>query len=289
MKGTSRFASLGGTAAGLAGVAIIAFAPPGAARADGLKAAYAITLAGLSVGDASLSVTNTPTSYRAGLAMRLSGLAGLLTGARGAAVSVGSIAAGRPIPLTYAITTSNGRASRTVRMALHAGNVETIEVRPPIDAFDDRVPVTGANKINVMDPISALVMPAPRPERPLDPAGCDRKLAVFDGVARFDVALTYARTSTISVPGYTGPALTCSARYTPIAGHRTSLKSTSYMAENRDMEVTLAPLGGSLVLLPARIAVRTLFGMLEIDATSVEPAERNAAPKPTRPQTRAAR
>ena len=289
MKGTSRFASLGGTAAGLAGVAIIAFAPPGAARADGLKAAYAITLAGLSVGDASLSVTNTPTSYRAGLAMRLSGLAGLLTGARGAAVSVGSIAAGRPIPLTYAITTSNGRASRTVRMALHAGNVETIEVRPPIDAFDDRVPVTGANKINVMDPISALVMPAPRPQRPLDPAGCDRKLAVFDGVARFDVALTYARTSTISVPGYTGPALTCSARYTPIAGHRTSLKSTSYMAENRDMEVTLAPLGGSLVLLPARIAVRTLFGMLEIDATSVEPAERNAAPKPTRPQTRAAR
>ena len=289
MKGTSRFASLGGTAAGLAGVAIIAFAPPGAARADGLKAAYAITLAGLSVGDASLSVTNTPTSYRAGLAMRLSGLAGLLTGARGAAVSVGSIAAGRPIPLTYAITTSNGRASRTVRMALHAGNVETIEVRPPVDPFDDRVPVTGANKINVMDPISALVMPAPRPQRPLDPAGCDRKLAVFDGVARFDVALTYARTSTISVPGYTGPALTCSARYTPIAGHRTSLKSTSYMAENRDMEVTLAPLGGSLVLLPARIAVRTLFGMLEIDATSVEPAERNAAPKPTRPQTRAAR
>ena len=35
--------------------------------------------------------------------------------------------------------------------------------KPPIDVFDDRVPVTEANKIDVLDPISALVMPTPRP------------------------------------------------------------------------------------------------------------------------------
>jgi hypothetical protein len=288
MKGTSRFALRGGLLAALAACATSA-ALSAETRADGLKAAYAITLAGLSVGDASLSVSSTPTTYRAGLAMRLSGLAGLLTGARGAAVSVGSIVGARPIPLSYAITTSNGHASRTVRMALQGGSVAAVEVRPPVDVTIDRVPVTPANKINVMDPISALVMPAPRPDKPLDPAGCERKLAVFDGVARFDVALSYARTGAISLPGYTGPALICSARYTPIAGHRTSLKSTSYMADNRDMEVTLAPLGGALVLLPAKIAVRTLFGMLEIDLTSVQAAERNSAPKPARPQTRAAK
>ena len=263
--------------------------PAKEARADGLKAAYAITLAGLSVGDASLTVSNTPTSYRATLGMRLSGLAGLLTGARGAAISMGSIAGARPIPLSYAITTSNGHASRTVRMALQGGSVAAIEVRPPLDVMDDRVPVTGANKLNVMDPISALVMPVPRPDKPLDPAGCDRKLAVFDGVARFDVSLSYARSGNVALPGYSGPTLTCSARYTPIAGHRTSLKSTSFMAENRDMEVTLAPLGGPLVLLPTKISVRTLFGMLEIDATSLQPAERNSAPKPPHAQTRAAK
>lgn len=286
MKGTSRFATRGLAAL----VALFLVAPhlgADAAHADGLKAAYAITLAGLSVGDASLTVTSTPTAYRAGLAMRLSGLAGMLTGARGAAMSTGALAGIRPVPLSYAITTSNGKASRTVRMALQKGSVATVEVRPPLDPADDRVPVTPANKLNVMDPISALVMPAPRADRPLDPAGCDRKLAVFDGVARFDIGLSYARTANISVPGYAGPAITCAARYTPIAGHRTSLKSTSYMADNRDMEVTLAPLGGSTVLVPVKIAVRTLFGMLEIDATSVQAAERNGAPKPLHGEARA--
>jgi hypothetical protein len=286
MKGTSRFALRGRLAALLAGVVLAALASL-ETRADGLKAAYAISLAGLSVGDASLSLASTGKTYRAGLAMRLSGLAGLLTGVRGAAVSVGSIAGARPIPLTYAITTSNGRASRTVRMALHEGSVSAVEVRPPVDAFDDRVPVTGANKLNVMDPISALVMPAPHPDKPLDPSGCERKLAVFDGVARFDVALSYARTSTVSFPGYTGPAITCSARYTPIAGHRSSLRSTSYMADNRDMEVTLAPTSGSSLLLPVKIAVRTLFGMLEIDLTNIETVGMNAAPKQLHPQARA--
>src|SRR5579872_2365188 len=116
MEGTSRFAGRSGLAAlaiVLAGGLMSTFVG-GEARAEGVRAAYAISLAGLSVGDASLSLTNTAKTYRAGLAMRLSGLAGLLTGARGAAVSVGSIAGARPIPLTYAITTTNGRASRTV-------------------------------------------------------------------------------------------------------------------------------------------------------------------------------
>ncbi|MFI5012253.1 MAG: DUF3108 domain-containing protein [Hyphomicrobiales bacterium] len=287
MKGTSRFAPRGRVAAFLAAGAICTIFSL-QAHADGLKAAYAITLAGLAVGDASLSLSSTATNYHASLAMRLSGVAGLLTGARGAAVSAGSIIGGRPTPFSYAITTTNGHASRTVRITLRSGTVAAVEVKPPVDIADDRVPVTAANKINVMDPISALVMPAPRPDKPFDPAGCDRKLAVFDGVARFDVVLSYARTGNVALDGYSGPALTCSARYTPIAGHRTSLKSNAYLAESRDMEVSLAPVGGTLLLVPVKIAVRTLFGMLAIDATGIRP-EGNAAPKSVRAQAGAAK
>jgi Protein of unknown function (DUF3108) len=275
MKGTSRFAmrrrfiGLFAAAAALAGA-------HAEARAEGLSAAYAITLAGLSVGDASLTLASTPATYRARLAMRLSGIAGLLTGARGAAEAAGSIVGARPTPVSYAITTTNGHAVRTVRMALQGGTVAALEVKPPVDVFDDRVPVTQANKIDVLDPISALVMPAPRREKPLDPSGCDRKLAVFDGVARFDVTLSYARMSSTAFTGYSGPTLVCSARYTPIAGHRASLRATSYMAENRDMEVTLAPIGGTQLLVPVKISVRTLFGMLEIDAVNARPRGENA-------------
>ncbi|MBV8446354.1 MAG: DUF3108 domain-containing protein [Hyphomicrobiales bacterium] len=278
MKGTSRFATRGHVLALVAAATMLA-AIPVEAGAAGLSTAYAITLAGLSVGDASLSLASTPTNYRASLAMRLSGVAGLLTGARGAAVSMGSIVGARPTPISYAITTTNGHASRTVRMALQGGAVAALEVKPPVDVFDDRVPVTEANKVDVLDPISALVMPMPRPDKPLDPSGCNRKLAVFDGVARFDVTLSYARMSSAAFPGYSGPALVCSARYTPIAGHRTSLKATSYMAENRDMEVSLAPLSGTQLLVPVKISVRTLFGMLDIDAVSARARGGNAQAK----------
>jgi len=279
MKGTSRFAMprfARRRAIGLFATAVVLLAAHGEARSEGLSAAYAITLAGLSVGDASLTLASTAATYRAKLAMRLSGIAGLLTGARGAAEATGSLAGARPTPVSYAITTTNGHAVRTVRMVLQGGTVAGLEVKPPVDAFDDRVPVTEANKIDVLDPISALVMPAPRPEKPLDPSGCDRKLAVFDGVARFDVTLSYARTGNAAFTGYSGPALVCSARYTPIAGHRTSLRATSYMAENREMEVELAPVAGTHLLVPVKISVRTLFGMLEIDAVSARPRADNS-------------
>jgi Protein of unknown function (DUF3108) len=283
MKGTSRFVRRGGAVA-LVATAAIAAGAGAKARANDLKAAYAITLAGFSVGEASLSMSSTTRNYHTSLAMRLSGIAGQLTGARGAAVAAGSIIGTRPSPASYAITTTNGRASRTVRMVLQGGAVSALEVKPPVDVVADRVPVSSADKANVVDPVSALVMPAPRPDKVLDPSGCDRKLAVFDGVARFDVSLSYARTGTMTFDGYSGPALTCSARYTPIAGHRTTLKSTSFMAENRDIEVTLAPVGGDALLVPVKISVRTLFGMLEIDATRIRPTAGTVA-KSERTQT----
>src|SRR5579871_4449868 len=213
MKGTSRFATRNSAAAVVAATGL--WLGQGAtAGADDLKAAYAITLAGFSVGEASLSMSSTAKNYHASLAMRLSGIAGQLTGARGAAVAAGAITAAHPTPASYAITTTNGHASRTVRMALRGGSVSLVEVKPPVDVVPDRVPVGVSDKANVMDPISALVMPAPHTDKLLDPAGCDRKLPVFDGVARFDVSLSYARTDHVTLDGYAGPALICAARYT---------------------------------------------------------------------------
>jgi hypothetical protein len=288
MKGASRFA-VQCAAKSLIVTALLLVHIVAPARADSLRAGYAIALAGLSVGEATLSLSSNAASYRASLVMRLSGIAGLLTGARGAAVSAGAIVGNRPTPISYAITVTNGHASRTVRMALRGNSVAAIEVKPPVDVVEDRVPVTAANMVGVVDPVGALVMPAPRPDKPLDPSGCERKLAVYDGIARFDVLLSFARTENLSFDGYSGPAITCAARYVPIAGHRTSLKSTTFMAENREMEVSLAPVAGTQLLVPLKISVRTLFGVLAIDATSVRPGDNNATQKPVRAQARAAK
>ena len=63
--------------------------------------------------------------------------------------------------------------------------------------------------------------------------------------------------------------LVCAARYNPIAGHRTGRKSTQFMADNKDMEVWLAPVEGPRVLLPLRISIRTMIGTTLIDAVKL--------------------
>ena len=109
-------------------------------------------------------------------------------------------------------------------------------------------------------------MPAPQ-GNPTDPANCNRTIPIFDGAARFDVVLSFVETTNVDKPGYKGPVLVCKARYVPIAGHRALRPATKFMEENRDMDVWLAPVEGSRLLVPLRIAVRTMIGMSVIEAS----------------------
>lgn len=80
------------------------------------------------------------------------------------------------------------------------------------------------------------------------------------------MALAFVGTRNVQTQGYSGPVAVCAARYTPIAGHRPDRPGTKFMAENRQMEAWLAPVGNSGVLVPYRIAVRTMVGTTVIEA-----------------------
>jgi len=119
-------------------------------------------------------------------------------------------------------------------------------------------------------------MSVPKGQELVGPAACERTISIFDGVTRFDVALAYSGAQTAQMRGYSGPVAVCSARYTPIAGHRPDSKSTRYMAENRDMNVWLAPLPDAHVVVPVHIDIRTGAGQLVIDASDFQIAPRRA-------------
>ncbi len=93
-------------------------------------------------------------------------------------------------------------------------------------------------------------MSVPPGEELTGPSACNRTISVFDGVTRFDVELAYRRDHTAQTNGYAGPVTVCSARYTPIAGHRPDSSSTRYMANNHDISVWLAPLPDAHVVVP---------------------------------------
>ena len=71
----------------------------------------------------------------------------------------------------------------------------------------------------------------------------------------------------VSTKGYTGKVAVCAVRYTPISGHRRDRPATKYMADNRELEVWLAPVGNTKVFMPFHISAQTMIGMVEIDAT----------------------
>jgi hypothetical protein len=219
------------------------------------------------MGTADLATTFEGSSYKMQLGAKLTGLAGMLTGGKGAATASGMVANAQPLPSAFAITSRSGSDERTVRMGLAGGSVAALDISPPLDEKPDRVPLTEAHKRGVIDPVSALLMPAVAGGDLTSPANCNRTIPVFDGAARFDVVLTYAETRTVDKPGYKGPVLVCNARYIPIAGHRSQRPSTKFMEDNRDISVWLAPVERARLLVPLRISVRTMIGTSVIEAS----------------------
>ena len=137
-------------------------------------------------------------------------------------------------------------------MALAGNAVTGVDISPPFDEKPDRVPLGPGDKQNVVDPVGAVVIPAPRSQPLVSPAACDRKIPIFDGYTRFDIDLTYVGERSVKAEGYDGPVVVCSARYVPISGHRRDRPATKFMADNKDLEVWLALIESDQALIPFR-------------------------------------
>jgi len=252
-------------------------------KAQTLKVSYDLTLAGLPLGKADLSSSFKGSKYEMEGRAKLTGLAMILTGGRGEANASGTLdGASPPRSASFAVVSRTSDNQRSVRMGLKKGRVAKVEIDPPLDPKPDRVPVKAADKKGVVDPMSALLMPAMASKDLTDPANCDRTIPVFDGASRMNVVLSYAETKSVEVPGYAGPVLVCNARYVPISGHRAQRPATKFMQENKDMSVWLAPVEGARVLFPLKVSVRTMIGMGEMQASLWSLEEHGRAGAPTR-------
>jgi hypothetical protein len=239
------------------------------AGAETIQARYAIHLIGLRIGEINASGSIQPANYKVDLNAKLTGIAAVIANVKMALTSSGAIRKGTILPSSFATTAATPHETRTIRMALDAGSVKAVEIMPPLDDADRRIPVSQANKHNVLDPTSAFIMAVP-PEEPLvGPAACNRTIPVYDGVVRFDITLAYVGTRDVAIKGYSGPVSICAARYTPIAGHMYDSKSAKFMAENREIEAWLAPVEQAHVVVPFHVGIRTQAGFAEIDATEL--------------------
>ena len=249
-----------------------------AASAETLRAHYSVTLMGLHIGELTADGTLQPQAYRMGLNAHLTGLAAMVSSMRMALVSSGVLnKRGTVAPSSYATSAASSETTRTLRMALAGGTVKAVEITPEPEWRGERVPVTEANKRNVLDPTSALIMPVPAGAPLIGPAACQRTLPIYDGYARFDIALHYQGERQVEIQGYSGPVAVCSARYHPISGHLVGSRQTEFMAQNEGIEVWLAPIPAAHVVVPLRVSMPTMTGQLDIEADDFEVAGAAAA------------
>ena len=236
------------------------------ARADVLHAIYRVSLIGLPIGAVNLYADLTPTSYSIAGDAKLTGLAKLFTNARGSSAGNGAIVQGHVSPASFATIASSSNMTRTIRMALAGNAVTGVDISPPFVDKPDRVPLGPGDKRGVVDPVGAVILPAPAFGPILSPAACNRKVPIFDGYTRFDITLSYVGERTVSAKGYEGPVVVCAARYVPISGHSRDRPATKFMADNKDLEVWLAPIASDHVLFPFRVSVRTMIGTTVVEA-----------------------
>ncbi len=254
-------------AALLSGTVCAATSSPPPIDASALHLRYGVSLIGLPIGTASVDGTIGPTGYRLEGAGKLTGLAGIIVDTKGAVTAAGTLAGGRVNPASFAASAGTPNYLLTIRMAMEHGAATGVEITPMYMQTPDRIPLTPADRRNIVDPMSSLIMAVPGTGEVIGPQACNRTIPIFDGGVRFNVLLAYTGTREVKSPAYTGQVAVCAARYQPISGYRPNRPVNKFMIDNKQMETWLAPVGNSRFVVPYRISVMSMIGMVVIEAT----------------------
>ncbi len=253
-----------------AAVMLAATSVPHAAFAQGsFDARYTLSVNGFPLGKFTWQAQFGLADYNASATGRASGIFSMLLNGEGTVSVKGIVKDARPQATNYVSAFTREKEKSGVQMTLDAGRVRDLKIEET-DPDTDRIPVTDAHKLDIADPLTALLLPAPASD-PVSASACERKLSIFDGRRRFDLALSFRRNDKATPDkGYTGPALVCAVKFTPIAGHRASSPLLTFLIEGRDIEIWFVPVAGMRLLAPVRLSIASGIGTMLLRADQFE-------------------
>jgi hypothetical protein len=268
-------------AAWSAAVLALVFAMPGAARAETrLEAHYSASVAGLNVGKTDIAVVIGNAEYTSAASGRASGLLRTLVSGEGTLATRGALVDNRLVPASFSARTVGDDETSAVTMTLEGGDAKDVTAETS-DPGAERVPLTAEHRKGVVDPLSALLVQVGGSGAVVAAEACQRTLPIFDGRRRFDLTLSFKRLDQVKAKGYAGPAVVCAVAFKAIAGHRVGSPLVKYLG-GREIELTLAPIGGTRLLAPFRLSIANMLGDIVVEATAFEasttPATADALP-----------
>lgn len=233
-----------------------------------LEARYTVSLAGIPIGKGSWAVDVNDTQYAASANGTTTGLLHAFTGGQGTTSTRGTLLAGRSVSANFASTIIASNKIDEVRITIANGNVKEFTVDPPQDNLSERVPIIEAHRRDVLDPMTASLLRVPGNGDPVSPEACQRTMSIFDGRLRYDLQLVFKRLDKVKADkGYAGPVVVCAVYFTPVAGYIPSRYAIKYIAKLRDIEIWMAPIAGTRVLVPYRLQGPTPVGQAVLEAT----------------------
>ena len=256
------------SAVGVAAAAtVMATADPVLAQGR-LDARYAVSLGGVPVGKGAWVIDIAENQFTAAASGATAGLLRVFASGQGSGASRGFIVCGNPVPATFAASITSDKKTEEIRMTLGSGDVKEFAVTPELPVDPERVPVTDAHFHGVSDPMTGSLLRVAGTGNPLGPQACQRNTPIFDGRMRYNLQFAYKRMEQVKAEkGYEGPVVVCAVYFTPVAGYVPHRASIKYLASQRDMEVWLAPIGTTRVLVPFRISIPTPIGVGVMQAT----------------------
>jgi hypothetical protein len=263
----------------VAAVVSICLLDGGASAQGKLDARYVATLAGVPIGEGAWVVDIGENQFAAAASGMTTGLLQVFAAGQGDANSRGAVRGGALMPTLFVATINHDKWVEELRMVLRAGTVKVLVVHPPNAPNPDRIPITDAHQRSVIDPLSAALIRVSGGGDPVSPEACRHTLPVFDGRMRFDLQLSFKRIEKVQAQkGYQGPVVVCAVQFVPLAGYVPERPTIKYLMAQQDMEIWLAPILGTRMVVPYRLSLATLWGRGVLEATEFVTA---ASPRST--------
>jgi Protein of unknown function (DUF3108) len=264
-----RLRAAGRLALAATGGLMLAWGAQPAAAQGKLEAQYEASLAGIPVGRGAWNIDIQDDVFSAAASGGTTGILKSFAGGSGTGASQGRIVNGALVATAYQASTTTSKKTEEIHITLDKGNVKEFGIipEPPVDA--DRIVVTEAHRRGVFDPMTASLVRVPGTGDPVSPEACHGSAPIFDGRMRYELKLDFKRMETVKAEkGYHGPVVVCALYFVPVAGYIPDRPVIKYLAAQRNIEIALAPVAGTRILVPFWLKVPTPLGPAMLEATS---------------------
>ncbi len=241
--------------------------PPNSGPLD-VRAVYKITFAGIDIGTFNFRSRLDNRGYNADATAKLSALLGAFQWS-GNTRSSGALAGLEPKPSVYNYDFKSNSKTGSVSLGFKGERIASLDVVPAKPPHPEAVPLQEQHLKGVLDPLSAVIALT----RTGTANPCDRKLPIFDGKQRFDLALSYRGQRRIDEKrpsGQPGVSFVCAVRYQPIAGHRPDNDETRKFAANGSIEIAMRPVPSANLMVPHHVLIPSAWGQAELRLQRVD-------------------